>query len=344
MRALILPLLTLVAVPLAARQSPTLAGRLAEAEAVVARHYRGEPLETQRKRVTADIAAFNAETAAAKQKLEAARAELDAKLKPLRDAEARLEVLDRKLANPPVATEARTSPAEVAFEAALKERKALFAQHTALREAVEPLRARYNAEVEASNAALTTRRTAVVEAQKAVNARVDALAAFRKGNGEVAFYAGLTKLLGDCRRAGDPALLAKVRGLRRELFAHAMAWAAAEPFGPILVEVRLGDEPACLMVDTGAMWTGLSPELAAVLGLPLGEEATLVLAGGALLRGRSVVLPEIQVGGVTARDIPAVVFPATEVGIDGLLGQSFLKPFILTLDAKGPEKLILRTR
>ncbi len=344
MRAPILPLLILLVAPLTARQAPSLAARVAEAEAVVARHYRGEPLEVQRQRVTADIAAFNAETAAAKQKLEAAKADLDAKLQPLRDLEARLEVLDRQLAKPPVATEARNSPAEVAFESALKERKACFARHAALRDAVEPLRTTYNTQVQASNEAMTARRTAVVAAQKAVNARVDAFATFRKGSGDVAFYAGLTKLLGDCRQAGDAPLLAKVRALRKELFAHALAWAASEPFGPALVEVRLGEEPALLLVDTGAMRTGISPELAGVLGLPLGDEASLVLAGGATLRGRTVALPTVTVAGVTAREVSAVVVPATEVGIDGLLGQSFLNRFILTVDAKGPEKLILKAR
>jgi predicted aspartyl protease len=339
-----LPLQILLTVPVTGQPAATLAARVTEAEAVVARHYRGEPLEVQRRRVTADIAAFNAETAAAKQKLEAAKAALDAKLKPLRELEGRLEALDQKLAKPPVATESRTSPAEVAFEAALKERKACFAQHQALRDAVEPHRAAYNTQVQASNEAMTARRAAVIEAQKAVNARVDALAAFRKGNGEVAFYAGLTKLLGDCRKAGDPALLARVRGLRRELFAYAQAWAASEPFGPILVEVRIGDEAACLMVDTGAMRTGLSPELAGVLGLPQGEEATMVLAGGSLLRGRTVVLPEVTVSGVTAREVPAVLFPATEVGIDGLLGQTFLKGFTYSVDEGSPEKLRLKPR
>ncbi len=337
-------LVALTLLPALQGQSPSLASRVNEAEAIVARYFRGEPLEVERRRVTADIAAYTAETAAAKQKLEAGKAELDARLKPLREVEARLEVLDRQLAKPPIATEARKSPAEVAFEAALKERKALFARYDSLRETTEPLRTAYNAQVQASNEAMTARRTAVIAAQKAVNARVDALASFRKGNGDVAFFAGLTKLLGECRKAGDPGLLAKVRGLRQELFAHARAWAASEPFGPVLVEVRLGEEPALLMVDTGAMRTGISPELAGVLGLPLGEEAVFVLAGGATLRGKTLTLPTVAVGGVTARDVSAVVFPATEVGIDGLLGQSFLKRFTYTVDERTSEKLLLKPR
>ncbi|HJV23295.1 MAG TPA: retroviral-like aspartic protease family protein [Holophagaceae bacterium] len=327
-------------------QAASLAARVAEAEATVARHFRGEPLEAARAKVVADIAAYNAETAASKAALEAGKADLDAQLKPLRALEAQLEEMDQRLAKLPTATEGRNSPAELKHAALMKERNALAARYTALQATVEPRREAYNAKVKASNEALTARRAAVMEAQKRVNTRIDAFEAFQKQNGDVAFYASLAKLLGDCLKASDAPAAARVRALRRELMAWAMARAAAQPFGPVLVEVQIGGEPCCLMVDTGAMRTSLAPELIGVLGLQdrLGEEASFVLAGGVRLRGRMVDLPSVTVAGTTAKAVPAVVITGSEVGIDGLLGQSFLKGFIYTVDERKAEKLTLQPR
>ncbi|HJV90684.1 MAG TPA: retroviral-like aspartic protease family protein [Holophagaceae bacterium] len=343
MRALFLTLTLLSA---AHGQAPSLAARVAEAEATVARHFRGEPLEAARAQVVADIAAYNAETVAAKAALDAGKADLEAKLAPLRTLEGQLGEMDQRLAKIPTATEARTSPAEVKYAALMKERNALAAKYNALQAAVEPQREAYNAKVKTSNEALTARRAAVMDAQKRVNARIEAFEAFQKQNGDVAFYTGLAKLLGDCLKASDAPAAARVRALRKELIGWAMARAAAQPFGPVLVEVQIAGEPCCLMVDTGAMRTSLAPELVRVLGLEdrLGEEASFVLAGGVRLRGRMVELPSVTVAGATAKAVPAVVIAASEVGIDGLLGQSFLKGFVYTVDERKPEKLRLQPR
>ncbi|HJW33046.1 MAG TPA: retroviral-like aspartic protease family protein [Holophagaceae bacterium] len=339
-------LIALITVPALAIQAPTLATRVAEAEATVARHFRGESLEKARARVVAEIAAFNAENAALKAALETGKAELEGKLAPLRAMEAQLEEMDRRLKPLPTATEGRNSPAELKYVAQMKERNALAAKYTALQGATQPQLEAYNAKMKASNESMVTRRAVVMEAQKQLNARIDAWGAFQKNGGDVTFYNGLSRLLGDCLKASDSASLARVRTLRRELFAWAMARAAAEPFGPVLVEVQIGGETCCLMVDTGAMRTSLSPELVGALGLSdrLGEEASFVLAGGVRLRGRMVDLPSVSVGGVAAKAVPAVTIAASEVGIDGLLGQSFLKGFTYTVDEGKPEKLLLQPR
>ena len=57
-------LVALTLLPALQAQAPTLASRVTEAEATVARHFRGEPLEKVRARVMADIAAYNGENAA----------------------------------------------------------------------------------------------------------------------------------------------------------------------------------------------------------------------------------------------------------------------------------------
>ena len=86
--------------------------------------------------------------------------------------------------------------------------------------------------------------------------------------------------------------------------------------------------------------------LVSVLGLSgrLGEVATLTLAGGQKLRGRSIVLPRIAVAGAAGTQVEGSAVPASEVGIDGLLGQSFLKRFVYTIDERQAGKLILVPR
>jgi clan AA aspartic protease (TIGR02281 family) len=108
----------------------------------------------------------------------------------------------------------------------------------------------------------------------------------------------------------------------------------------------VGDEPCCFIVDTGAQLVCLPTELIGALGLSgsLGSEATLTLAGGQKLRGRSIVLPRVAVGDRVATGVAGTAVAASEVGIDGLLGQSFLKRFVYTIDETRPGKLILVPR
>ena len=56
------------------------------------------------------------------------------------------------------------------------------------------------------------------------------------------------------------------------------------------------------------------------------------------------MLPRVAVGGQEGTDVAGSAVPASEVGIDGLLGQSFLKHFVYTVDERRPGKLILVPR
>ena len=72
--------------------------------------------------------------------------------------------------------------------------------------------------------------------------------------------------------------------------------------------------------------------------------ALLVLAGGMKTKGREVTLPRIEVSGADERDVPAAAVKVSDVGVDGLLGQSFLKRFVYTIDESREDKLILGPR
>ena len=105
---------------------------------------------------------------------------------------------------------------------------------------------------------------------------------------------------------------------------------------------EIAGEPCFFIVDTGAMRTTVAPGLVRALGIPLGEETEFTLAGGKKMKGRKIVLRVLTVGKVTERDVDAAAVKVSEVGIDGLLGQSFLKRFVYAIDESRKGKLILR--
>ena len=81
---------------------------------------------------------------------------------------------------------------------------------------------------------------------------------------------------------------------------------------------------ARMLVDTGASMIALTAEDADAIGVPWRSEQTEPVARGAggIVHGVRIVLDLVQVGGLEARDVEAVVVP--EGLAISLLGQSFL--------------------
>jgi aspartyl protease family protein len=115
--------------------------------------------------------------------------------------------------------------------------------------------------------------------------------------------------------------------------------------GNWLADVRLNDtRTARFVVDTGASLCVVSPDVAADLGVrpgPRAETIPLQVVGGATT-GTRVTLTSVRAGDVEVEDVAAVVHEIGP-GIDGLLGNSFLGRFTVTLD---PDRgvLVLRSR
>ena len=159
------------------------------------------------------------------------------------------------------------------------------------------------------------------------------------------FYARLCQ---EKRRAGKSreldADIRRVRSIRQELGDHAVKSHESRKSGLVIVKALLDRKEECFfIVDTGASLVTLSQALVDALGLSdrLGDEIGLSLAGGKRVKGRKLVIPEITVLGRTARDIDAVVLGESAVGVDGLLGQSFLDRFAYRIDKSHSDKLIL---
>ena len=121
---------------------------------------------------------------------------------------------------------------------------------------------------------------------------------------------------------------------------------ALRPFRGIwLAEAVINDQrPARFVVDTGATLCVLSPVLAEALGIEPEPDARVVelqtLNGRA--SGRLVSIPALRVGEAEAKGVAAVIL-LVGPEVDGILGNSFLARFSVTLDAERGE-LHLRPR
>ena len=110
--------------------------------------------------------------------------------------------------------------------------------------------------------------------------------------------------------------------------------------GNWVAHVRVNDRVARFLVDTGASTCVISPGLAAALNIRPDRQAPPVplqtISG--VTRGQLVSIPSLRVGDVEAEDVIAVVHPLG-ASMDGILGNTFLARFMVTLD---PAQGVLR--
>ena len=111
--------------------------------------------------------------------------------------------------------------------------------------------------------------------------------------------------------------------------------------GNWFAQVRLNDSrTARFLVDTGASTCVISPGLASALDIQpaRGAEPVPLQTISGLTSGHVVKIPSLRVGDVEARDVVAVIHPVGP-SMDGILGNTFLSRFTVTLD---PERGLLR--
>ena len=103
---------------------------------------------------------------------------------------------------------------------------------------------------------------------------------------------------------------------------------------------------AKLLVDTGASSMQISRSMANKLRINLskGDPILVTLAGGSVVRGRSVLIKEVRLGKVRVKNVRAIILDYDQMeSSDGLLGMSFLNHFIFQMDTKRSQ-LILQQR
>ena len=136
----------------------------------------------------------------------------------------------------------------------------------------------------------------------------------------------------------------KIRNLRKELGTYAIKEARSNDSGLVIISGNVGrKEEFHFIVDTGARHVSLTPVMIEVLGLKerLGKVTDLRLAAGKTAWGQKIVFPYVSVLGMEEQDVSGIAIPERKVGIDGLLGRSFLKRFAVCFDFEQGSKIQL---
>lgn len=333
-------------VSLAGQAQEAFESRLAAIDGTLTRFYRGERLDEAVERAKRRISTYNERARTLQSEADGKKLQVEHLAEIGRDLRRGLEALEKELQDlpPGLGTHKRRQLLE---RRSAQVRK--INEHAArLRPAVEA----YESAVRRMHELLESEREQSSAAQKEVNARIAAFEAFTKAGEDIAFFAELNRMLAEVRnrqRGGDASLegiLHRIRAYRRELAAWAMEGHARRPNGLVVVEARLGDEPCWLIVDTGATDTILSEEMVDAIGCraSLGGTTSLSVIGGLRVNGSAFRIPELLVAGQVRKDVPAAAVRLPDVGIDGLLGQSFLKGFVYTIDERRSEKVSLVPR
>jgi clan AA aspartic protease (TIGR02281 family) len=114
--------------------------------------------------------------------------------------------------------------------------------------------------------------------------------------------------------------------------------------GVWFAEVTVNDSHTTwFMIDTGATLCVLSPELADSLGIRPSPDARVVNLQTANGRtsGPLVWIPSIRLGDVEAKNVAAVVLASAGLREGGILGNSFLSRYVVTVDS---ERRVLHLR
>jgi hypothetical protein len=116
-----------------------------------------------------------------------------------------------------------------------------------------------------------------------------------------------------------------------------------------VVHVTIGGRVTTFLIDTGGPDIMVRRPLAEELGLPISEGGVGVFAGGRQARVDRTVVPEIEIGGVRIRNVPAGINPSADalnlpgVKLDGVIGTGLLMHFLSTIDYCS-GKLVLAPR
>jgi clan AA aspartic protease (TIGR02281 family) len=332
------------------RSTPaTLTESLTRFEALYDRYLKSDPRQAAIDSLQTGIASFNEDLEAANQAQASGRAAIDGKAQSMKTVQAEVAALEAQIKVQPSATDAAAAKAHnekvARYNQRAEEYRKLVVEHN------ERVRV-FNEESASRKAALDARK-AGIEAERA---RVDVLVKdhnrwfetmqdLEMGKATKAFFADVMQ--GERKSPADPAwnvLLPRARALRRKLAEYAIGREKENDAGVVIVEAQVGDETCWFVLDTGASRVSVSPELASALGLESssGEEIVNQVAGGMKARGRGLVLSRVRVGDAVATDVPAVELPEGMIGVDGLLGRSFLGRFELTIGCGRDPQVTLK--
>lgn len=98
------------------------------------------------------------------------------------------------------------------------------------------------------------------------------------------------------------------------------------------------------IIDTGATYTSISQEMADELGLDLSNcETVLITTANGRIEVPKVIIQNLNVNGLEAHNIEATVIPVRKgASFSGLLGLSFIRQFVVTIDPQANQLIFRR--
>lgn len=95
------------------------------------------------------------------------------------------------------------------------------------------------------------------------------------------------------------------------------------------------------LLDTGATFCVLTPDAARRLGITPGEQRVLLHTANGVVAAPLVELGTVEIGGNRAQGVEAVIQPAVDGPLDGIIGLTFLNRFSYSIV---PSRHVLRLR
>ncbi|TWU36687.1 hypothetical protein Q31b_49690 [Novipirellula aureliae] len=136
----------------------------------------------------------------------------------------------------------------------------------------------------------------------------------------------------------------RLQRIEQEIFRESIPL-LVEPSGSLMITAVIGKEPVKMVVDSGASLVVLPAKTAAEIGVQVNSDAPelrLVIANGAVINARAVILPRMRIGNFEAEDVRAAVLEPEAVNAEPLLGMSFLGNFKFEINSSEKTISLLR--
>jgi hypothetical protein len=309
--------------------------RIGQYEQIMDRYFRQNPVTTAQNTYKSAVATYNALVQTINARENHRKSEIDKKGKALEKLETQIGKYDAQLA-------------ENSNNEFIDQRNALVQRYNRQLKQLENEITQFNEWVKQTNRNIDAEKATLDKMNTALELEIKHYSDWLRLNKDAEFWVDLNRIFLDLhrkRRVGHNNLLLnkqiqKIRDLRKELGTYAINQAKSQENGLVIISgIICRKEEFHFIVDTGANYVSLTPEMVEVLGLKerLGEVTDLRLAAGKSAWGQKIVYPYISVLGMEEQDVPGIAIPENKVGIDGLLGRSFLKRFVVCFDyAQGP--------
>ena len=310
--------------------------RIGQYEQIMDRYFRQNPVTTAQNTYKSAVDKYNALVQAINATKNNRKSEIEKKGKALEKLEKQIGKYDAQLA-------------EKSNNQFIDQRNALVKQYNRQLKQLENEITQFNEWNKQTNQNIDAEKTKLDKINTALELEIKHYSDWLRLNKDAEFWVDLNRTFLNLhikRRAGNNNLLLnkqiqKIRNLRKELGTYAINQAKSQENGLVIISgIICRKEELHFIVDTGANYVSLTPEMVEVLGLNerLGEVTDLRLAAGKTAWGQKIIYPYISVLGMEEQDVPGIAIPEKKVGIDGLLGRSFLKRFVVCFDyEQGPK-------